>query len=425
MTKLDRAERLLKQISASPTPYHCVAEMSRELLTAGFEELGEKSAWKLRPDGTYLVVRHGSLIAFRMPRRQQAPMGFQIAGSHTDSPCLKVKPNPEIQFKGYLTLGVEVYGGVLLSTWFDRDLGLAGQISYQSTDGKLVTELTNIGTAVATIPNLAIHLNRTVNENRTINPQLELPPLVSLGKTSRLEDILAEHHPRLKTLLSHDLFFYDLQPPAFIGGHKEFIASARLDNQLSCFIGLGAFIGAAGQEDTAQVFVANDHEEVGSGSQTGAAGTFLKSVLQRISNGSDGEFHRSMAATRFLSLDNAHGIHPNYRDKHDQNHGPLLGQGPVLKINANQRYASSNRGLAYLRAIGEGRGVPLQAFVVRSDMACGSTIGPITAALIGAETVDIGVPTFAMHSIRELAGTADINFLADLVLGFYEADDPG
>jgi aspartyl aminopeptidase len=329
---------------------------------------------------------------------------------------------------------VEVYGGALLAPWFDRDLSLAGRVEYLSGNGQMQSALLDWRRPIAIVPSLAIHLDREVNQNRNINPQKELPPLVALAPSTGRFDfddfvrqaLKAQHGiTDMLKVLGHELYFYDTQAPALVGLNEEFIASARLDNLLSCYISLDAILDAHRQQpDKFSLMVCNDHEEVGSSSACGAQGPFLRSVLSRISAqfgaGEPSEaMERLIRRSLFLSIDNAHGIHPNFPEKHDGNHGPILNRGPVIKINANQRYATNSHSTAMFRALCEQTGIPSQAFVVRSDMACGSTIGPITASGLGVETIDIGVPTFGMHSIRELAGSDDSWLLSRALRAFF------
>ncbi len=402
--------------------------MALQLSQAGFTQLFEQDSWQLAPSKNYFVIRNGSaLVAFKTGSEKFGSAGFRLAGTHTDSPCLKVKPNPEIVKNGYLQLGVEVYGGALLNPWFDRDLSLAGRVHFLNEQGGIESALVDFVSPIAFIPSLAIHLNREANEGRKINPQQELPPVLLQGNESfSLDELLLT---QLKTaspaakparVLSHELFFYDTQSPALVGVDAQFLASARLDNLLSCFVACRSLIEST--DEHASVLVCNDHEEVGSASTSGAQGPFLKSVLERALNclnKTDDAFARSIHQSLMLSIDNAHGVHPNYTDRHDDKHRPLLNAGPVIKLNANQRYASNSHSVASFIALCEAVQVPYQSFVMRSDMACGSTIGPITATGLGVETVDIGVATFGMHSIRELAGAADPTLLAKAVTKFY------
>jgi len=428
-------EGLLRFLQQSPTPFHAVQTMQGALESAGFELLQEHDVWQLKPGRSYVVQRNGSsIIAFRLGNGDPASQGFHMAGAHTDSPCLKLKPNPVMQLGTALQFAVEVYGGALLAPWFDRDLSLAGRVDYEASDGSIQSALLNWRRAIATVPSLAIHLDREANQNRSINAQKDLPPVLAMMSADEpfdfegwLSKALTEQCgiKNVSKVLAHELYFYDTQPPAVIGLDGQFIASARLDNLLSCYVCLDAIVQSADKPaERFALMVCNDHEEVGSTSACGAQGPFLRSVLARIcAQFSEGEAAESLERmTRhslFLSIDNAHGIHPNFPEKHDNNHGPVLNKGPVIKVNANQRYATNSRTAAQFKALCEKTGVPVQSFVVRSDMGCGSTIGPVTAAGLGVETIDIGVPTFGMHSIRELAGSDDGWYLAGALREYF------
>lgn len=408
--------------------------MAAALEAAGFMRLESTDSWSLEQNARYYVTRNDSaIIAFKTGAGDLAEAGFRIAGAHTDSPCLKIKPNADVTNKGYAQLGVEVYGGALLHPWFDRDLSIAGRVNYQTSGGALASVLIDLRDPVAIIPSLAIHLDRTANEGRLINKQKELPPLLlQLGEDEKFsfEEYLLSHLRDeglgdAELILSHELSLYDTQAPALTGLRKQFISSARLDNLLSCFIALDALINS--KDDAASILVCNDHEEVGSVSASGAEGPFLKSVLQRMMEASGSSavgvetaFDRAIQNSVLLSVDNAHGVHPNFADRHDNEHSPKLNAGPVIKINANQRYASTSQSVALLKSLCNRLGIDHQSFVMRSDMACGSTIGPITSALLGITTVDLGVASFAMHSIRESAGVADVEAMTKLVQGFYD-----
>ncbi len=430
---------LLKFIAESPTPFHATQSLVSLLETQGFTRLQESESWQLLPGGRYCVTRNGSsLIAFTIAERtaDSDPVrdGVNMLGAHTDSPCLRVKPQGDMRKNNYLQLGVEVYGGALFNPWFDRDLSIAGRVDFLCKDGSLDTCLIDLQRPVAIIPSLAIHLDRKANQSRTVNAQLHLPPVLSIKGTEGdsfdelLLSWLAEYaqRPDAAKVLSHELSFYDTAPPAIIGLHNEFIASARLDNLLSCYLGAQALLES--DNSACNLLVCTDHEEVGSTSAAGANGPFLRSVLERILADSSTrlekraeDFERLIRNSMMLSVDNAHGIHPNYMDMHDANHGPILNQGPVIKINANQRYASNSRSVAYFKSLCLDADVAVQSFVVRSDMGCGSTIGPITASGIGVETIDVGVPSFAMHSIRELAGSEDAHGLYRVARQFFNA----
>ncbi len=407
---------LLDFLQASPTPFHATRQLAGALEDDGYQRLQEADAWAVASGGKYYVTRNdSSIIAFRMGNVPLPQFGIRMIGAHTDSPCLKVKPTPEISRAGFQQLGVEVYGGALLNPWFDRDLSLAGRVTYLDQANEVSNALVNFERPVAVVPSLAIHLDKHANKDRTVNPQTDMPPLLGLADGERdfdfrelLEQQLATQGFAVERVLDYDMFCFDTQPPDIVGLRGEFIASARLDNLLSCYVGLEALL--ASDDELPALLVCNDHEEVGSGSAAGAQGNFLQSVLRRLC-GSDEDYGRTMSRSMLLSVDNAHGIHPNYRDKHDDNHGPLLNQGPVIKVNAKQRYATNSETSALFRLVCEEADVPVQSFVVRSDMGCGSTIGPITAAELGVATLDLGVPTCAMHSTRELAGARDPFYL--------------
>lgn len=421
---------LLRFLQQSPTPFHAVSNLALKLKTNGFKQLDESARWTIQKGNSYFVIRNNSaLIAFRAGKVDLIANGLRAAGAHTDSPCLKIKPIPEVQKQSYLQLGVEVYGGALLYPWFDRDLSIAGRVDFQTKKGELKASLVDLKEPVAFIPSLAIHLNRAANDGHKINKQKELPPIV-LQRSRRskfsFNDLLLKTLRKNPTnrsaerVLSHDLFLYDTQAPRIVGLNKEFIASARLDNLLSCFLACESIINS-GPKYTS-VLVCNDHEEVGSVSSSGAQGPFLRSVVERIvksfSDDNDA-MERTIQNSDLWSIDNAHGAHPNYSEKHDDGHSPQLNEGPVIKINANQRYASNSQSVALFKAMCNQSKTPYQSFVMRSDMACGSTIGPITAAELGIKTVDVGIASFAMHSIRELAGTEDAESLAKVVTAFY------
>lgn len=416
---------LLDFLAASPTPFHAVGTLCRFLAVQGFEELHEGACWQCVPGGRYYVRRNGSsLLAFVKGRTPGSEAGIRLAGAHTDSPCLKPKPAPELRRSGYLQLGVEVYGGVLLHTWFDRELSLAGRVSYATATG-VAHALIDFRMPLAVVPSLAIHLDREANSGRAVNAQNHLPPLLALAGSEVRDyatlvlDRLHEEWPGCgaERVLACDLSFYDTQPPRVSGLQGEFLSGARLDNLLSCFAAVRALAACSGEFDA--MVVCNDHEEVGSMSMAGAQGPMLAAALARIYPGRE-DRERTLARSLLVSADNAHGVHPNFADKHDGNHGPLLNAGPVLKVNSSQRYATNSETAALFCWLCEREQVPLQSFVVRSDMACGTTIGPLTAANIGVRTVDVGVPMLAMHSAREFAGTKDLPALTRVLRRFYD-----
>ncbi|MBB6523729.1 M18 family aminopeptidase [Pseudoteredinibacter isoporae] len=403
-------QRCIEFLDESVTPFHAVQAMASRLEAAGFQALNEADAWQMSAGNKYYVCRNdSSIIAFVYGEADPLEHGVRMLGAHTDSPCLKVKPQPDLHQHGYAQLGVEVYGGVLLNPWFDRDLSLAGRVSFSDQNQQLQSALVDFKRPVATIPSLAIHLDRGVNDKRSVNPQTDMPPLLGLSEEPMafqqlLRDELLKQQPDLDIdqILDFEISCYDCQGAGHIGLNGDFLASARLDNLLSCFIGLESLLIADGEQSC--LLVCNDHEEVGSASACGAQGPMLASFLERVwpdITPREQLINRSV----MISADNAHGIHPNFPNKHDGNHGPKLNAGPVIKINANQRYASNSETSGLFKLLAEE--LPVQTFVTRADMGCGSTIGPITATEIGVRTVDVGVPTFGMHSIRELAGSED------------------
>ncbi|QIB64470.1 M18 family aminopeptidase [Kineobactrum salinum] len=424
MSQTQFNQRLLSFLEQATTPFHAVEQMVLQLEAAGFRPLS--GAGNLQAGQRYYLTRNdSSLLAFIIGSDAPPATGMRMVGAHTDSPCLMVKPRPEKLRSGYFQLGVEVYGGALLNPWFDRDLSLAGRVSFAGSGGQLRTALVDFRQPLAVIPSLAIHLDREANQNRSVNPQTDILPVLAIADGQDKPDFrdllagrLREEYPGLEVgrILDYELSFYDSQPAALVGLGGDFIASARLDNLLSCFTGMDALLQADGTQSC--LLVCNDHEEVGSLSTAGAQGPLLLSTLRRIA-GSEEQLSSLVQASMMISADNAHGLHPNYADRHDDNHGPRLNAGPVIKVNANQRYATNAETAGFFRLLAEREQVPVQSFVVRTDMACGSTIGPITAGGTGIRTLDIGVPTFAMHSIRELAGSEDAANLARVLQRFY------
>ena len=425
------AKRLLEFLGNSPTPYHAVDNQIQALEASGFTILHEGDPWKLKQGGKYYVHRgDGSLVAFRLGTQPLVEKGFRIVGVHSDSPALKIKPQPELSAHGYITLGVEVYGGAILHTWFDRDLSVAGKITYLGADNLPHSCLINFQHPLAFIPNLAIHLTQKSGKKSEINKQLELPPIISIdseleqGSKPTFDEIIAkqvvqESSPKIKVkkVLGHDLFLYDTQPAALVGYQKEFINGGKLDNLLSCHVGLEAFLGSTGEATS--VYTCYNHEEVGSQSKAGAASSFLSTVLNRIAGGQE-EFYRAISHSTLLSVDNAHSIHPNYPERHDLSHAPIINSGPVIKNNANQRYATQNETAGFFQWLCQQVDVPVQNFVNRSDLGCGSTIGPIASTTLGIQALDIGVATLAMHSIRETCGVKDLDYLYLALKQFFQ-----
>lgn len=420
MTPDDRTADLLAYVDASPTPFHAVAEAARRLDQAGFRRLREEDPWSLQAGGRHYVTRNGSsLIAFVVGTGAAAEHGFRLVGAHTDSPNLRVKPQPETAKEGYRQLGVEVYGGVLLHTWFDRDLSLAGRVLLA---GEADPRLVRLDRAVARVPNLAIHLNREVNEKGfLVNKQTQLPPVIGLEPPAKngekpssgwfKELLAAELRVGADAIEGWDLMFHDLAPSIVSGFGREFIHAPRLDNLGSTHAALAALIDASTRPCPATLGIAlYDNEEVGSESAEGAASPFLAAVLERITlktGGSREDLHRAVARSHFVSADMAHAVHPHHADKHEPQHMPRVNAGPVIKVNTNLRYATNGATQARFERLCREADVPFQRFVNRTDLPCGTTIGPITAARLGMPTVDVGNPMLSMHSIREMAGSQD------------------
>lgn len=417
--------KLLEFLEKSPTAFHAVHNICQLLKENGFKELHANENWNTELPGTYFTRRNGSsLIAFTLGSKNFAKSKFRMAGAHTDSPALKIKPKPDVVNHNLLQLGVETYGGALLNTWFDRDLSIAGRITWQDKNKTIRNTLIDFKRPVAVIPSLAIHLNREANDQKKVNKQTELVPLIMQHNDDASPDFISiireqmarEHDIQQPEILDHELFLYDSQPPAVVGIGQEFITGTRLDNLLSCYALVEGMFHAGTAENS--LIVLNDHEEVGSLSTTGAQGTFLQSTLERLIPDTETR-QRCITGSLMISADNAHAVHPNYADKHDKNHLPKLNRGTTIKYNANQRYATTGRTAAFYRLLAEQAAVPVQEFVMRSDLACGSTIGPITAGTIGIQTLDVGIPSLAMHSIREMAGTIDVWYLYRIMQTYF------
>jgi aspartyl aminopeptidase len=402
---------LIDFLDASPSPWHAVASTIDRL--DGFVRLDETEAWTDLPAAGY-VVRSGAIIAWRLPSDPApAHTPFRLVGAHTDSPCLRVKPRPDTGGHGWKQLAVEVYGGILNNSWLDRDLGVAGRVV--AADGSV--SLLNIAEPIARVPQLAVHLDRDVNAGGlTLDAQHHLTPVWGVGTSSAGEfaSWVRDVGDMADDPAWWELCLYDVQGASVIGADHSLLASGRLDNQVSCWAATTA-LAAATPSNHIAVAVLNDHEEVGSSSTTGAGGPFLESVLARVvaaRGGTAEDLARSLVSSACISADNAHAIHPNYADRHEPGHRPIVNAGPAIKVNSNQRYATSGDTAAVFQRACERAGVPWQVFVSRNNMPCGSTIGPITATRLGIPTVDVGVPQLSMHSARELCGADDPGHLA-------------
>ena len=412
------ATDLARFIDASPTPYHAVAEVARRLEAAGFSAIDERIAFRISPGQRFYAVRGGgSIVAFVAGEHSPSEAGFRLVGAHTDSPNLRLKPRPDLRAHGHRQLGVEVYGSPLLHTWLDRDLGIAGRVSL--LDGS--THLVRLDDPLCRVSSLAIHLSPTLaTDGLRLNPQQHIVPTFALGDDNRprlmelLARTLAPGVPDLTedAVVAFDLSLFDVQKPAICGESGELLASARLDNLVSCHAATTALVASIAASSHTRGIVLYDHEEVGSQSAIGASSSFLRTLLDRItasySDSKADAAARARAQSLLVSADMAHAIHPNHSDKHDPQHAPRLGGGPVIKVNANQSYATDAPGAAAFERACREAGFSAQRFVSRNDMRCGSTIGPISAARLGMRTVDVGNPMLSMHSCREVCGSADV-----------------
>ncbi len=407
MTKEDFNEGLLGFLDASPTPFHTTANISMMLKNAGFIKLDETKKWSLKAGEKYYVTRDdSSVIAFTYPKDT---ISYTFIGTHTDSPNIKLKHNPTIKENGVVKFSIESYGGMLLNSWFDRDLSIAGRVSFLNGENQLEHTLIDVKKSLAVIPSLAIHLDDKANKDKTINKQTDMMPILTTNEDFEFDDFLrwqlSKHtNSEVKEIYAHELSFYDTQKASFVGLRDDFITSARLDNLLSCYVGLLTICSVNSSKP--MFLVANNHEEIGSQTTSGADGSFLENVLHRVFSDYE-EFVQVMRSSYLVSTDNAHAVHPNFSTKHDSNHKPFINKGVVIKTNANQRYATNSKTVAkFLFAVSSAK-QDVQHFVNRADMGCGSTIGPITSAKLGIDTIDVGLPTYAMHSIREVCGSED------------------
>jgi aspartyl aminopeptidase len=417
------ARRFTDFIAASPSSYHAAAEVAARLDAAGWTRGDETSGWDataVTPGGHY-IVRGGAVVAWQIPAGvDAATAGFRIVGSHTDSPGLKLKPRGDIDGPaGWKQAGVEIYGGAILDSWLDRELRLAGRIVLADGTEQLVAT-----GPVLRVPHLAIHLDRKVNSDPALDRQAHLQPVFAVGEGAPevLDVVASAAGVAAADIVAHDLITVDAQHGEIFGARGDFLAAGRMDNLSSVFTSLEALL-AAGDSRDIRVLAAFDHEEVGSATTSGAAGPVLEDILVRIAAGLGAD----IAATRAMyarstcaSADAAHSVHPNYAGKHDAVNRPVMNGGPVLKVNANQRYATDAVTAAAWRRACAAAGVPDQVFAGNNDVPCGSTIGPITATRLGIPTVDVGIPLLSMHSAREMAGVADLAWFAAALQAWWE-----
>lgn len=436
------AEELIQFIKESPDAFHAAAAVTARLKEEGYEELTERKSWKLESGKGYYVTRNDSaVIAFQIPEGEFS--GYQVMASHSDSPSFKIKENPEMVVDNhYVKLNVEKYGGMLMAPWFDRPLSVAGRIMVKETtaDGKkkIVSRLVNVDRDLLMIPSLAIHMNREVNEGYRYNAQKDMLPLMACGcEKGQFKAIVAQAAGvKEEDILAQDLFLYSRSQASIWGAQDEFVSCGRLDDLQCAFAGLKGFLEAghcemeevsqAGAEEkkasTVPVYCMLDNEEVGSGTKQGAASTFLKDVLMRINlatGGNEETYLQMLAGSFMVSADNAHALHPNYADKTDPTNRPYVNEGIVIKHSANQKYTTDAVSAAVYRTICEAAGVPVQDFFNRSDMLGGSTLGNIANTQTPMNTVDIGLPQLAMHSVYETAGVKDTWYLIRATRLFY------
>ena len=417
---------LLDFIDASPSPWHVVATSSERLTKAGFKALNESEAWQLETGGRYFVTRGGSsIIAFTIGQNSLPISGFNMVGAHTDSPGLRLKPHAAFSSDGLIRIGVEVYGGPILATFADRDLSMAGRVNVRIANG-FETRLIKFDKPLLRLPNLAIHMNREVNDKGLkFNKQTELPLL--FGESANgieadaqfLGHIAKSIKVEVKDIINFELNIFDTQKGIIWGANQEFIADSQLDNLASCHAALSALLANKKPNNTA-ICALFDHEEVGSESATGASGSFLADIVERISlHLNKEEKLRALANSFFISADMAHAFHPNHAGSYEPCHHVHINKGPVIKTNANQRYATNAESAARFIRLCEQAGVPYQQYAHRTDLGCGSTIGPIVASRLGVASVDVGSPMWAMHSIRESAGVLDHAYMIKVLTTYY------
>ncbi len=415
---------LMDYIAASPTAAHAVVETARRLDAAGFRRLDEGDRWELTPGERFYAVRNDvALLAGQAGTAPAAEAGFRIVGAHTDSPGFRLKYNGQVIREGFVTLGVEVYGGPLLASWADRDLGIAGRVVVLGDDGRPATRLVHIDRPLARIPLLAIHLNREVNDKgMVLDRQKHLPPVVGLTDDEDDDRLMARVAEAAGVdpgaILASTLELVDLQAPTLGGLDDEFYFTPRIDNLAGCHAAIAALTADDEPAPFGRIAALFHSEEVGSSTAEGAGSSFLASVLERLSGGGDRpreDYLRALSRSILASVDGAHGVHPNHADRHEPQHKPRLNGGPVIKINAQERYATTAVGDAHMDICAARADAPLQRYIHRTDLPCGSTIGPLSATQLGMTTVDLGVPMISMHSVREMGGTEDQEFTIRLL----------
>ena len=409
------ADDLLRFVDDSPTPFHACQTVATALDEAGWTRIDERDPWPTEPGRRYLV-RAGSLVAWSDEATSAATDRFRVVGGHTDSPNLRLKQHHDVGTDAAAVVALEPYGGPLLHTWFDRDLGVSGRVVLRDGSEHLV----RIDEPLLRVPHLAIHLDRD-SKGGDIDPQRHLNAVWGVEPREFLPWLCKREALTDADILGFELMAHPVQPSARVGGDGELVAAPRLDNLATCHAGLSALLAAEPVDGLRPMLVLFDHEEVGSVSERGAESDLLASVLERIvlaGGGSRDDYHRAIAASMCASGDMAHATHPNYADRHESLHHIALGGGPVLKVNQNLRYASESRGAAAFALACEQAEVPLQRYVHRADLPCGSTIGPASAARTGMITVDVGAPQLAMHSVREVMAAADVDLYIRALTAF-------
>lgn len=419
------AEGLLQFIQESPSTYHAIESVKKNLLEEGFVELDERELWKVELGKGYFVIRNGSsLVAFRLPA--QAPKGFHIIASHSDSPTFKVKENPEMGAEDkYVKLNTEKYGGMILNTWMDRPLSVAGRVAVKNAEGKAEVRLVNIDKDLLVIPNVAIHMNRDANKGE-LNPQVDMLPLMSLSSAKESKGALVKMLAEIigveeKDILGQDLYLYVREKGRIVGALNEFVLSPKLDDLQSVYASMKAFCNVSPAEYM-NVLAVFDNEEVGSATMQGADSTLLRDVLETAVEAmglTAGEYRRMVAESFLISADNAHAVHPNHPEKADPTNRPYIGGGLVIKYHGSQRYTTDAVSAAKMKLYCEKAEVPFQTYLNRSDIMGGSTLGNISTSHVSLSSVDVGLPQLAMHSAVETAGCADTVYARKAFEAFY------
>lgn len=431
MSEVQTIKEFLNFLSSSPSAFHSVENAEQMLMKNGFKRLSLGDEWKFTEGGRYFTSLNGTALVAFINSSSKNSTSFKVIGAHTDSPGIKIKPNPEFIKEGFLQLNTEIYGGPILSTWFDRPLSMAGRVFLKGHDAfSPIQKLINLRDPIAIIPNLAIHMNREVNNGYQINNQKDMIPVLIAGLEEKanvseylLKMIAGELKVSPKDVLDFELFLYESDEAKLIGAEKDLISSSRIDNLEAVYAGLEAIIDARADESAIKILACYDNEEVGSATKQGADSMILLSIVQRILEANNSyspeKISRAIANSFMISVDGAHSIHPNKTEKYDPMNKPQINKGPVIKMSANQRYSTDSQSSSVIKSLAEKAKVPVQVFVNNSNEKGGSTIGPISGKYMPLKSADIGVPMLAMHSIRELAGVKDHLWMVKLLKEFY------